>query len=110
MVPKMIHAHRMSWELSNGKIPDGMIVCHRCDEPKCVNPDHLFLGTPADNSSDMVRKNRQASGTSHGSAKLNWESVFKIRMSNDSISSLSRRFGVSRVTIRRVKNKESWNR
>lgn len=63
---KTIKAHRFSYELKYGKIPDGMLVCHHCDNPKCVNPNHLFLGTPADNMRDRDAKGRQAKGDANG--------------------------------------------
>lgn len=57
--PKMITAHRFSYELHHGAIKCGALVLHRCDNPKCVRPDHLFLGTPADNMQDMLKKDRK---------------------------------------------------
>jgi hypothetical protein len=59
---RTIGAHIFSWEIHNGKIPDGLFVCHKCDNPGCVNPDHLFLGTNKDNCDDRDKKKRQAYG------------------------------------------------
>lgn len=55
---KIIYCHRVSYEINNGNIPKGMLVLHRCDNPKCINPQHLFLGTAMDNTNDMISKNR----------------------------------------------------
>jgi hypothetical protein len=62
---EMYSAHRAAWVLENGAIPDGIMVMHRCDNRKCVRPDHLFLGTHADNMKDMTDKGRQAKGIDH---------------------------------------------
>ena len=72
-------AHRLCWEIVYGPIPDGMCVCHKCDNPGCVNPNHLFLGTQLENMQDREQKGRTARGSANGKAKLNAEQVKEIR-------------------------------
>ena len=112
--PKVtVRAHRYAWELANGQIPDGLIVCHRCDNPKCVNPEHLFLGTHKDNAEDRERKGRGAGrkrrGAAHPLAKLKAEEVRAIR-STEGISDTAwaEFYGVSESQIGRIRRGESW--
>jgi hypothetical protein len=106
-------AHRASWQVHNGEIPKGLCVLHKCDNPPCVNPDHLFLGTNRDNSDDMVRKNRQARGSKSGRAILTESDVLKIRKmyksNGHNIVAISKAFPqVKRVSIHDVVYRYAW--
>lgn len=100
-----------------GDIPDGLIVCHTCDNRKCVNPAHLFLGTPQDNTDDCIRKGRAKGaqrGEDHPLAKLDRESVayiranFRKRDREFGARALARRFGVHPMTIWDVLEGRTW--
>jgi hypothetical protein len=106
---KLKFLHRLSYENTYGEIPEGLIVRHKCDEPSCFNPDHLELGTHADNVRDRVERNRSAIGTSNGRAKLDEEKVKEIRNNNDNtIAGLARQYGVDRRVIRDIKQRKTW--
>lgn len=103
-------AHRYSWHLHRGPIPDGMHVLHTCDVACCVNPDHLYLGTHNDNMRDMVQRGRQArvSGEQNGWAKLTADQVHEIIASNETSDVLAARYGVVNATIWKVRKGENW--
>lgn len=94
-------AHRLMWTTERGPIPDGHYVLHRCDNPPCVNPEHLFVGTPADNSADMKRKGRQRRGENHPRSKLTDAHVAALRALKGKLSSrrAGARFGISHVQV-----------
>jgi hypothetical protein len=111
--------HRLSWELHFGKPPDDLLVCHRCDNRRCVRPDHLFLGTQADNLRDMRSKGRQAPpeiwskpGERNPSAKLTESQVCTIRSryaaGGATHASLAREYGVSEGIIRHIISRRAW--
>lgn len=101
-------AHRLAWENANGPIPSGLHVCHRCDNPKCINPDHLFLGTSADNSADKVAKGRQQRGSRHGLAKLTEEQVRAIKADGRQQFIIAKDYGVGSNVISKIKTGVSW--
>ena len=116
-------AHRLAFEDLNGPIPNGALVCHKCDNPKCVNPNHLFLGTHKDNTADMIAKGRRVigfdpnnkpphkQGSAHGNAKLTEAVVldfYRQMALGKPVRQLARETGVDRRTLGRIRDKKSW--
>jgi hypothetical protein len=106
-------AHRVSWEIHFGSIPDGMKVCHKCDTPSCVNPSHFFLGTDADNVADRNRKGRQAHLRCEqaGNSKLTEQQVKDIRnmyANGNTQRGLARIFKVSQHAIWCIVHNRTW--
>lgn len=128
-------AHRVAYQMLVGPIPDGLLVCHKCDNPPCVNPDHLFLGTHLENMADMAAKNRRSRGEAHAArmraaaatraagpvpmrhgqdhewAHLTEESVLAIRRrfaSGESKPALSKHYGVTESHVWRIVTRRSW--
>lgn len=105
---KLHPTHRLAWELTHGPIPDGLCVLHRCDNPPCCNPSHLFLGTHSDNMKDCVSKNRIAKGESVGRHKLTHEQVVTILTSHKSTKELASYFHVHPNHILRLRARKQW--
>jgi hypothetical protein len=123
---KVVSAHRFAYETLVGQIPVGLLVCHHCDNPPCVNPAHLFLGTDQDNRDDCVKKGRHNAakgdrngarkhpelhaGENNGNAKLTKEQVAEIRAATDRQHLIAERYGVSLPTINRIRCGRYWKR
>jgi hypothetical protein len=110
---KMVHAHRYSYELHIGKIPCNMMVLHKCDNRKCVSPNHLFLGTQKDNVIDMLTKNRAntARGEASAASKLTENDVINIRKRlslNELPTKLAKEFNVKVGCIWKIKYRQTW--
>lgn len=109
---KCFPAHRFSYELHVGKIPKGLVACHKCDNPPCVNPNHIFIGTHLDNTIDMHRKGRGRYGENHGRAKLTINDVNEIRKDYNTGGitqrKLAEKYGVSKSTIGAITTRTNW--
>ncbi|ODT75487.1 MAG: hypothetical protein ABS69_10730 [Nitrosomonadales bacterium SCN 54-20] len=103
-------AHRAAWEIAKGRIPDELLVLHKCDNPSCINPDHLFLGTNAENMADRNAKGRQAfqKGELSGKAKLTEDQIKQIREDSRFQKDIALDYGVARTTISAIKNRYNW--
>ena len=104
----MIFAHRLFYTAHKGEIPTGLLVCHRCDTPACVNPDHLFLGTIAENNHDRTLKGR-CRGTWNGRAVLTPDDVRAIRASSEGTKAIAGRYGVARTTVYDIRHGRTWS-
>lgn len=123
---KLVGANRIAWFLKNGPIPDGMLVCHDCDNPPCCNAKHFFLGSHKKNTQDAVRKGRMASGNRNGSitcpenlirgealpqSKITNLGVLDIRkryLEGETQKSIAERIGVSQQQVSNIINKNQW--
>jgi hypothetical protein len=106
-----ICAHRYSYVLHVGPIPDGVHVCHKCDNRRCVRPDHLFLGTRVDNMQDAIAKGRLPKGEKRGHAKLNDDCVRELRQrycDGATLRELASRFKLSTATVHQIVLRRTW--
>lgn len=107
---KMVLTHRLSWTMAYGAIPDGMLVLHHCDNPPCVNPSHLFIGTDADNASDRDSKGRRKPliGEMNGRAKLRELDVRSIRNDVRSTKEIAASYNISIPLVQKIRHGDIW--
>lgn len=108
---RQAYAHRVAYEIYKGPIPAGQYVCHACDNPECVNPDHLFLGSSHDNHADMKEKGRHTYGEKSATRKLTENQVLQIRSclaAGMTQMQIARAFGVQQMTISRINTGKRW--
>lgn len=101
-------AHRVSWEIHCGPVPEGFSVLHHCDTPPCVNPHHLFLGKDLDNVRDCMKKGRHAHGEKNGSSKLTEAQVMEIIEDGRTLARIAESHGVDIITVYDIKARKTW--
>jgi hypothetical protein len=101
-------SHRLSYKIHYGPITSKECVLHKCDDPKCVNPSHLFIGSRATNAADRTSKGRTLKGSAVTISKLTEQQVIGIRASPKSAKFLSKQYGVSDCTIYNIRNRSVW--
>lgn len=101
-------AHRIAWEFFRGPIPDGGCVLHSCDNPPCVNPDHLWIGTKKQNSKDMVKKGRSTSGVKNSQSKITEDIVRIIRTDCRTYRKISAHYGICPSQVCEIKKGTAW--
>ena len=105
----MMHkVHRLSYRFNVGKIPDGLYVCHTCDNPLCFNYQHLFLGTQSDNMKDMVLKGRSSRGQERNKAKLTQKEAMEVFLDPGLHREVAAKFGIATCTVTQIKTKRTW--
>ena len=106
---KNLFAHRLAYSVFVGEIPEGFCVCHHCDNPPCINPNHLFVGTHAENHADRQKKGRTLRGAQVGNSKLTSSQVLEIREDDRVSHIIAKEYAVCGGTIRKIKCREAWN-
>ena len=111
---RSVTAHRAAYALMVGDIPDGMCVCHSCDNRLCVNPDHLWTGTKAQNSADMSAKGRSLFGERGKGAKLSLREAIEIKALCDggsmTMTAIADKYGIARTAVRGIRDGRTWSR
>lgn len=110
---KLVKAHRLSYEMHHGEVPKGLMVCHKCNNPKCCNPNHLYAGTPKDNWHDTINSGHDYKlppiyPEDVHCAKINYKIADVIRYSEESCASLGKQYGISKTMVSRIKRGLSW--
>lgn len=101
-------AHRVAYKLAFGDIPEGLLVCHKCDTPSCINPNHLFIGTSQDNINDRTVKNRGIKGSTVGVSKLKESDIQMIRADTRTQQAIANDYNVSQAVISSIILRKTW--